>query len=52
MERTNAAGEPIEFPPDYLAIETADGVVLDRTFVERTEQTRRSAFGGAAGGRR
>ena len=37
MERTNAAGEPSEFPPDYLAIETADGVVLDRTFVERTE---------------
>ena len=37
MERTNAAGEPSEFPPDYLAIQAPDGVVLDRSFVERAE---------------
>ena len=37
MERTNAAGEPSEFPPDYVSIDLPDGVVLDRTFVERTE---------------
>jgi len=37
MERTGAKGQPSEFPPGYVAIETADGVVLDKTFVERTE---------------
>ena len=37
MERTNAAGEPSEFPPDYVALEAPDGIVLDRTFIERTE---------------
>lgn len=37
MERTNAAGEPSESPPDYAAIDLPDGVVLDRTFVERTK---------------
>jgi hypothetical protein len=37
MERTGADGEPSEIPPDYLAIEVPDGVVLDRTFVERTK---------------
>src|SRR5690242_763992 len=37
LERTGKTGEPSEVPPDYLAIEVPDGVVLDRTFVERTE---------------
>jgi hypothetical protein len=37
MERTNAVGEPIESPHDYLAIDVLDGVVLDSTFVERSE---------------
>jgi len=37
MERTGADGDPSEIPPDYLAIEVPDGVVLDRTFVERTK---------------
>lgn len=36
MERTRANGEPSEFPPDYLEIDLLDGVVLDRTFVERS----------------
>jgi len=35
MERTNGTGEPSEFPPDYVTIDLPDGVVLDRTFVER-----------------
>jgi len=39
MERTNGAGQPSEFPPDYVAIELPDGVVLDKTFVERDEPT-------------
>jgi hypothetical protein len=37
MERTGASGQPSEFPPGYVAIEAAEGVVLDKTFVERTE---------------
>jgi len=37
MERTGATGQPSEFPPGYAAIETGEGVVLDRTFVDRTE---------------
>ena len=37
MERTGASAEPSEFPPDYLAIEVPDGVVVDRAFVERAE---------------
>lgn len=37
MERTDAQGQPTEFPPDFVAIDLPDGVVLDRTFVERTE---------------
>ena len=37
MERTGATGQPSEFPPGYVAIEAAEGVVLDRTFVDRTE---------------
>ncbi len=36
MERTNGAGQPSENPPGYVSIDTADGVVVDRTFVERT----------------
>ena len=36
MERTGAGGQPSEFPPDYVAIEVPDGVVIDKTFVERT----------------
>ncbi len=36
MERTNAAGQPSEAPPEYLAIQVPDGVVVDRAFVERT----------------
>jgi hypothetical protein len=37
MERTGAKGQPSEFPPDYVEMEAPDGVVLDKTFVERTE---------------
>ena len=37
MERTNGSGQPSEFPPDYVAIDLADGIVVDKTFVERTE---------------
>lgn len=37
MERTNASGEPDESPPDYVAIDVPDGVILDRAFVERTK---------------
>lgn len=37
MERTSAAAEPSEFPPDYVTIDLPDGVVADRTFVERSE---------------
>ena len=37
MERTNTKGDPIESPPDYVAVDLPDGVVFDRTFVERTE---------------
>lgn len=37
MERTNAAGQPSEAPPEYVNIDIPDGVVLDISFVERTE---------------
>lgn len=37
MERTDAAGQPTEFPPGFVSIDLPDGVVMDRTFVERTE---------------
>ena len=37
MEHTGRSGAPSEFPPDYVAIDTGDGVVIERTFVERTE---------------
>jgi hypothetical protein len=36
MERTRANGQPSEFPPGYVQIDLPEGVVLDRTFVERT----------------
>jgi hypothetical protein len=32
MERTGAAGQPSEPPPDYVAIEVPDCVVLDKTW--------------------
>lgn len=37
MERTSGTGDPSEFPPDYVAVDLPDGVVLDKVFVERTE---------------
>lgn len=37
MERTNAGGVPSEKPRDYVEIDLPEGVVLDKTFVERTE---------------
>ncbi|HYK60486.1 MAG TPA: hypothetical protein VEV85_13725 [Bryobacteraceae bacterium] len=37
MERTQRGGQPSEFPPDYVAIDIPDGVVLDRAVVERAE---------------
>jgi hypothetical protein len=37
MERTNAEGDPSENPPEYVEVELPDGVVVDRTFVDRTE---------------
>jgi hypothetical protein len=37
MERTGAKGQPSEFPPGYVAIEVPEGVVMDKTFVDRTE---------------
>jgi hypothetical protein len=37
MERTGASGQPSESPPGYVAIEVPEGVVLDKTFVDRTE---------------
>jgi hypothetical protein len=37
MERTNASANPSEAPTEYLEIDLPDGVVLDQTFVERTE---------------
>jgi hypothetical protein len=37
MERTNASGQPSEFPPGYVEIDLPDGVVMDQVFVERTQ---------------
>lgn len=37
MERTGGDGKASEFPPDYVDINVADGVVLDKTFVEQDE---------------
>ena len=37
MERTNAGGLPTERPPDYVEIDLPEGVVLDKTFVDRTQ---------------
>jgi hypothetical protein len=36
MERTGVTGEPSEVPPDYVAIDVPDGVVLDKLFIDRT----------------
>ncbi len=35
LERTDRKGEPSENPTDYLEIDAADGVIIDRSFVER-----------------
>ena len=48
-----AAGEPSEFPPDYVALEAPDGVGLDRmgrVFARRKEFT--DGHGVPAAGRR
>lgn len=37
MERTNVAGEPVERPSGYLALELPDGIVQRKSFVERTK---------------
>ncbi len=37
MERTNGFARPTEFPPDYVEIDVPDGVILDKTMVERSE---------------
>jgi len=37
IERTDAGGNPTEKPTEYVALELADGVVLDQVFVERVE---------------
>ncbi len=37
MERTDKAGNPSETPKNYLEIELNEGVVRDKTFVERDE---------------
>jgi hypothetical protein len=37
MERTGGDAKPSEFPPDYVDIDVADGVVLDKAFVQRDE---------------
>jgi hypothetical protein len=37
MERTNASAVPVESPTGYLDLNAPDGVIVDRTFVERTE---------------
>ncbi len=35
MERTDEAGEATENPTDYLAIQVSDGVILNRSFLQR-----------------
>ncbi len=37
MERTGGDGKPSEFPPDYLDIDVADGVIVDKVFVDRDQ---------------
>jgi hypothetical protein len=37
MERTDAEGNRTEKPAEYVELDLADGVVLDRNFVERIE---------------
>jgi hypothetical protein len=37
MERTDFRGEKTEEPGEYVELELPDGVVLDKTFIERSE---------------
>ena len=37
VERTDGVGTPWENPPEFVEPELTDGIVLDRTFVERFE---------------
>jgi hypothetical protein len=37
MERTDAAGNPSEKPPQFVEPELTDGIVLDASLVERIE---------------
>ena len=37
MERTDVAGNPSEAPPIYVEVQAAEGVILDKTLVERAE---------------
>ncbi len=37
MERTGADGNRIENPSEYVELDLADGIVLDRVLVERIE---------------
>ena len=37
MERTDRAGNPSETPKNYLEIELNEGVVRDKTFIERDQ---------------
>jgi hypothetical protein len=36
-ERTGPTGEPSEAPTENVAIQVPDGVVVDKTFIERAE---------------
>lgn len=36
LERTDAMGERSEIPTGYVAIELPDGVVIEKTLIERT----------------
>ena len=36
-QRTNKTGDPTGYPDDAFMLEIPEGVVLDKTFVERTE---------------
>jgi hypothetical protein len=37
MERTDSVGDRTEDPTEYLELEIPDGVILDRTFLEKAE---------------
>lgn len=39
MERTDRAGNPSETPKHYLEQQLTDGIVRDKTFIERDEPT-------------